>query len=176
MKVYANILFAFVLLSVAPLSSLSQSQSKPAQQEDEKIVVGTSEVLLDAIVKDKKGRPVKDLTASDFEVFEDGVRQQIRSFRLVTLTQAPVLIPRAQQLLTQPLPRRHLTERCRSLRRTDLAQWRWCLIVSRRMRAPELGLRHSIISTRNWQRTSSLAFFQSTFHCKLFRLTPTICN
>ena len=85
MKVCTNTLFAFVFLIVVPLSSLSQSPSKPAQQEDEKIVVGTSEVLLDAVVKDKKGRPVKDLTASDFEVFEDGVRQQIRSFRLVTL-------------------------------------------------------------------------------------------
>jgi len=85
MKVYPKTLLAFVLLIVAPLSSLSQSPSKPAQQEVEKVVVGTAEVLLDAVVKDKKGRPVKDLTASDFEVFEDGVRQQIRSFRLVTL-------------------------------------------------------------------------------------------
>jgi VWFA-related protein len=85
MKAYINILLVFIFLIVTSPSSLSQSPSKPAQQEDERVVFGTSEVLLDAVVKDKKGRPVKDLTASDFEVFEDGVRQQIRSFRLVTL-------------------------------------------------------------------------------------------
>lgn len=84
MKIYP-ILLAFVFLIVSPLSTLSQSLSKPVPQQEETIRVGTSEVLLDAVVKDKKGRPVKDLTATDFEVFEDGVRQQIRSFRLVTL-------------------------------------------------------------------------------------------
>jgi len=52
------------------------STQKPARpQEDiEKVVVGTNEVLLDAIVRDKKGHVVKDLKLADFEVFEDGVR------------------------------------------------------------------------------------------------------
>ncbi|HEY6244992.1 MAG TPA: VWA domain-containing protein [Pyrinomonadaceae bacterium] len=52
----------------------------PAQEED-RVVVGTNEVLLDAIVRDKKGRVVKDLQPSDFEIYEDGVRQDIKSFR-----------------------------------------------------------------------------------------------
>ena len=38
--------------------------------------------MLDVVVRDKKGRPVKDLGATDFEVFEDGIRQKIESFRL----------------------------------------------------------------------------------------------
>ncbi len=52
-------------------------------QQETKIRIGTAEVALDVIVRDKKGRPVKDLTSSDFEVYEDGVRQQLESFRLV---------------------------------------------------------------------------------------------
>src|SRR5262249_38274974 len=40
------------------------------------------EVVLDVVVRDKKGRPVKDLAATDFEVYEDGARQKIESFRL----------------------------------------------------------------------------------------------
>jgi VWFA-related protein len=35
------------------------------------------------VVRDKKGRPVRDLQASDFEVFEDGIKQDLNSFRLV---------------------------------------------------------------------------------------------
>lgn len=83
MKVY-TILIVFVFLIVSPQSSLSQSRSKSEPQDVEKIVVATSEVMLDAVVKDKKGHPVKDLASSDFEVYEDGVLQQITSFRLVT--------------------------------------------------------------------------------------------
>lgn len=43
----------------------------------------TSGVLLDLVVRDKKGRLVRDLTADDFEVFEDDVRQTVGSFRVV---------------------------------------------------------------------------------------------
>jgi VWFA-related protein len=67
-------------LMVAPLLSVfSQSQ----QQNEQTIRIGTAEVTLDVVVRDKKGRPVKDLKANEFEVYEDGVRQKIESFRLV---------------------------------------------------------------------------------------------
>src|SRR5436309_8836051 len=44
--------------------------------------VGTAAVTLDVVVRDKKGRAVRDLKTSDFEVFEDGVKQTIDSFRV----------------------------------------------------------------------------------------------
>src|SRR6266850_1252613 len=75
---------AFVLLFVlvvTPLSILAQTPS--TQQGEEKIVTGTTEVVFDAVVKDKKGRPVKDLQAEDFQITEDGVPQEVKSFRLV---------------------------------------------------------------------------------------------
>jgi VWFA-related protein len=40
-------------------------------------------VLVDVVVRDKKGRLVKDLTASDLELYEDGVKQSVASFRVV---------------------------------------------------------------------------------------------
>ena len=43
--------------------------------------VTSSEVALDLVVRDKKGRQVKSLKQSDVEVYEDGIRQQILSFR-----------------------------------------------------------------------------------------------
>lgn len=41
-------------------------------------------ILVDAVVRDKQGKPVLDLTADDFEIYEDGVRQDIASFTLVS--------------------------------------------------------------------------------------------
>src|ERR1700704_2337799 len=74
------VVLLFVLV-IAPLSILGQTPS--TQQGEEKIVTGTTEVIFDAVVKDKKGRPVKDLQAQDFQITEDGVPQEVKSFRLV---------------------------------------------------------------------------------------------
>ena len=43
-----------------------------------------SGVVVDVVVRDSKGRPVTNLTASDFEVLEDSVRQQIVAFEPYT--------------------------------------------------------------------------------------------
>jgi VWFA-related protein len=47
------------------------------------IRVSTTEVALDLAVRDKKGRQVKNLKPADVEIYEDGVRQQLLSFRRV---------------------------------------------------------------------------------------------
>jgi VWFA-related protein len=46
--------------------------------------VTASEVAVDFVVRDKKGRIVRDLEPADVEVLEDGVRQEIALFQLVT--------------------------------------------------------------------------------------------
>jgi VWFA-related protein len=45
----------------------------------------TSQVLVDVVVRDRKGRLVRDLSASDFEVYEDRAKQTISNFRVVAL-------------------------------------------------------------------------------------------
>jgi VWFA-related protein len=77
---------ALILVSVLTLGSVSSTRSQTTSQQrpDEPVVrIKTNEVSLDIVVRDKKGRPVRDLTPADFEIYEDGVRQQIGSFRLV---------------------------------------------------------------------------------------------
>jgi VWFA-related protein len=59
------------------------------QDQDDVIRVRSNEVRLDVVVKDKKGRPIKDLKATDFEVLEDGVPQKVESFRFVTREALP---------------------------------------------------------------------------------------
>ena len=75
----------YVLLAVLTLSSVNSIFRASAQQRQDEtpIRIRTNEVALDIVVRDKKLRPVRDLTAGEFEVYEDGVRQQIGSFRFV---------------------------------------------------------------------------------------------
>lgn len=68
-------------------SAISLTQNRRPQEE--RILVGTTEVMLDVVVRDKRGRPVRDLSPADFEVFEDGVKQQIESFHFVSREPAP---------------------------------------------------------------------------------------
>src|SRR6266446_6612925 len=74
------VVLLFVLV-VTPFTILGQTPAP--QQGEDKVVTGTTEVIFDAVVKDKKGRPVKDLHAEDFQITEDGVQQEVKSFRLV---------------------------------------------------------------------------------------------
>ena len=56
-------------------------------------------VLVDVIVRDRNGAPVRDLKADDFELFEDGVRQQILSFAREEIdVDAPQPVPTASTL------------------------------------------------------------------------------
>ena len=52
---------------------------------------GISYVRVDATVTDQEGNPVLDLAADDFEIYEDGVQQEIDSFQLVQVDQLPAL-------------------------------------------------------------------------------------
>jgi len=55
-------------------------------QTGENLVMKSSvhEVLLDVVVRDKHGKLVRELKPEQLAVYEDGVKQNVRSFRLVT--------------------------------------------------------------------------------------------
>jgi VWFA-related protein len=78
-----NVVQFLVILLVLPSFATASGQT-PQRPGEDKIVVGTAEVRLDVIARDKNGRVIRDLKVEDFEVTEDGVRQQVESFRLVT--------------------------------------------------------------------------------------------
>jgi VWFA-related protein len=73
-------------LALEPGVSLAQVPPAPAQPPAPPALtfaVGTSAVALDVVVRDRKGRLVKGLTRADFEVLEDGARQQVEAFSVV---------------------------------------------------------------------------------------------
>ena len=74
-------LLAVMLTIMQPATMVCQTQS---EQDKIKITASTAEVLLDLVVRDKKGRIVKDLSPSDVQVYEDGTLQKLEFFRLIT--------------------------------------------------------------------------------------------
>lgn len=66
--------FLFAMLALAPL------HAQDNQPHTATLTVNARLVVLDVVVRDKDNKPVTDLTAKDFRVFEDGVPQSIRSF------------------------------------------------------------------------------------------------
>src|SRR5581483_1451159 len=56
------------------------AQQPVERTSDVVIRTRTQEVLLDFVARDKHNKLVKDLRAEEVEVYEDGVKQSLRSF------------------------------------------------------------------------------------------------
>ena len=63
------------------------TQGQPRSEVQPVFRSGVNLVLVDVVVRDRTGAFVKDLTADDFELFEDGVRQQILTFAVEEIAQ-----------------------------------------------------------------------------------------
>src|SRR5580700_2026875 len=73
----------FLVCLITIVAALSRAQNATPPAPESTIRVTTTEVALDLVVRDKKGRQVKNLKPGDVEIYEDGVRQQLLSFRAV---------------------------------------------------------------------------------------------
>ncbi len=85
------------LVSALALTLVAASPQAPPQPPSAAPVVRvtTSLVQVDAVVTDKNDRHVTDLTAADFEIFEDGRRQEITHCSYVALPKLPTPPPAA---------------------------------------------------------------------------------
>lgn len=61
-----------------------QEPDIPVLDDTDVVRIRTNLVQVDAVVVDKKGNHVRDLTAEDFEIFEDGKKQTITNFSYVS--------------------------------------------------------------------------------------------
>ena len=68
-----------LLVWLLALNFMAEEKSASAQQPT-RMRVTTELVLVNVVVRDKKGNPVADLKKEDFTVFEDGQKQQVSSF------------------------------------------------------------------------------------------------
>src|SRR6266542_7108741 len=74
---------AAVLLAAFSYTQLAaQSAAQPSDRQS--FASATTAILVDVVVRDRKGQLVTDLSANDFDVAEDGVAQKVDTFTRVS--------------------------------------------------------------------------------------------
>jgi len=96
---------------------LAATITLPAQGQTP-VKAATGEVLLDLVVRDKKGKPINDLKPEDITVLDNGTKQSLTSFRRVSGAEAITSAGAAEKL--DPL------RQVRLLRDLDRAYARRC--------------------------------------------------
>jgi VWFA-related protein len=117
LKILRSLLLSCVLASTVVLAQGGQQQAQPPQQaqpaqQGQKPVfrVAVDLVTTDAIVRDRQGQFVADLKKDDFEIYEDGVKQDIISMilshggRIYNIQAPPPPPPQEGILLPPPRP------------------------------------------------------------------------
>lgn len=78
----------FLIFTIAIVSSTILGQQQPAptppKEEDQVIKISTNLIQLDVTVTDKNGKLVTDLKSEDFELFENGEKQTISNFSIIS--------------------------------------------------------------------------------------------
>jgi len=76
-RIALAVVLAAECLSAPPSHALAQQPESPV------IRIGTNEVMLDVVVRDKKGKRIPDLEAGDLRILDNGAERKISSFSLV---------------------------------------------------------------------------------------------
>jgi VWFA-related protein len=82
---------ALTLAIALCVASAAAQQQDRAQEQTPRFGANATAIVVDAVVRDRKGLPVTDLTREDFELYENGVRQNIEDMTMVApqLTTVP---------------------------------------------------------------------------------------
>lgn len=78
------IIFTTILLLTLTFTVFAQTPTPTPTPDDDVVKITTTLIQIDATVTDKKGNIVKDLKPEDFEVYENGKRQNITNFSFIT--------------------------------------------------------------------------------------------
>jgi VWFA-related protein len=101
--VIAGSLAAVAAQTPAPTPKPAATQSTPVFR------TGTTAVLLDIVVRDKRGRPIRDLRQDEIIVLEDGAPREVKSFRLIEGAPADAGLATPGSGVVQPDPLRRIT-------------------------------------------------------------------
>lgn len=90
MKRFTFIIFLLFLLSISVFAQ-NPTSTPPVDDVDDTIKISTNLIQLDVTVTDNDGNTITDLKPEDFEVFENGKKQDISYFSFVSIApQKPV--------------------------------------------------------------------------------------
>lgn len=79
-----NIIFAAIFTILFVLTNFSQTPTPTPPETDDVVKISTNLIQIDVAVTDSKGNVVKDLKPEDFEIYENGEKQNISSFSFVS--------------------------------------------------------------------------------------------
>jgi len=106
-KIAHALIFAF-LCALASFAQTPTPTPKPVADDETVVKISTTLIQLDVTVTDKKGNVVTDLKPEDFEIFENGEKQEISNFSFVsnvkTETAAPPIKNEKQAIPLPPTP------------------------------------------------------------------------
>jgi VWFA-related protein len=105
------VLLAAVVFLTTPLSAQQAASSAKQEPVTSPVIFGaqSSLVLLDIVVRDKKGRPVRDLEPKEVQVYEDGERRDLTAFRLVEGRASEERVAPREAVGLQPDPSRQVS-------------------------------------------------------------------
>src|ERR1041384_3748364 len=91
-------------LFIIPALGQQTNTQPPVNPQDEVVRITTNLVQVDAVVTDRAGHQITDLTPEDFEVYEDGHPQKITNFSYIALQPAPATPAPARTDKNGPAP------------------------------------------------------------------------
>ena len=100
------LVLTFLACSSFVLTARQPPTSSSAQVPAARFGASASGVVVDVVVRDKRGRPVSNLSATDFSVFENGVRQQVVAFEPYTAADVPQTVEEAAAAAGLPTSRK----------------------------------------------------------------------
>ena len=108
-RLFASLLFVFLLALAAQAQTPKPTAAptpKPVADDEDVVKISTTLIQLDVTVTDKSGKVVTDLKPEDFEIYENGEKQEITNFSFIS--SAPAVKPPANATTggksTTPLP------------------------------------------------------------------------
>ena len=102
-KIIASLIFIFL----CALTSSSQTPTPTPAEDNDVVKISTTLIQVDVSVTDKKGNVIKDLRAEDFEIYENGKKQEITNFSFVAAGSESNQIavkPKTNDKFALPLP------------------------------------------------------------------------
>ena len=88
-KLFASLLFVFLLSIASPAQTPKPTVAptpKPVADDEDVVKISTTLIQLDVTVTDKSGKIVTDLKPGDFEIYENGEKQDITNFSFISST------------------------------------------------------------------------------------------
>jgi VWFA-related protein len=75
--------YAFLVLSALTLVTVAQRPTPSPKSDDDVVKISTNLIQVDVTVVDKSGKVVRDLRPDEFQIFENGKKQDISNFSFI---------------------------------------------------------------------------------------------